>query len=42
MEAQGLSECLQGVDLNELFTEFTETTVVKHSAKDFLRNGLAL
>ena len=36
MEAQGFNECLQGVDLNELFTEFTETTVVKYSAKDFL------
>jgi hypothetical protein len=29
MEAQGLNECLQGVDLNELFAEFTETSVVK-------------
>jgi hypothetical protein len=36
MEAQGFNECLQGVDLNELFTEFTETTVVKYSATDFL------
>jgi hypothetical protein len=29
MEAQGFNECLQGVDVNELFEEFTETSVVK-------------
>jgi hypothetical protein len=31
MEAQGFNECLQGVDVNELFEEFTETSVVKQS-----------
>ena len=29
MEAQGFNACLQGVDVNELFEEFTETSVVK-------------
>jgi hypothetical protein len=31
MEAQGFNECSQGVDLYELFAEFTETSIVKHS-----------
>ena len=31
MEAQGLNECLQGVNLNELFEKFTETSVVEQS-----------
>ena len=28
---QGFNECLQGVDINELFEEFTEASVVKQS-----------
>ena len=28
---EGFNECLQGVDVNELFEEFTEASVVKQS-----------
>jgi hypothetical protein len=30
-DATGFNECLQGVDINELFEEFTEASVVKQS-----------